>query len=104
MYRLELGELSLLFDEALIAVPRDGAARDWMNQDWVDVPQEIEARHVGRGYQVTGLTGFGAETGPHSIELLKPRIFTQTEVVEYLLAEAETTGQSRGQAVRAIRS
>jgi acyl-homoserine lactone acylase PvdQ len=57
----------------MIMVPSNGDY-DWMNEDWTDTQQEIEVVQGETSATVTGLTGRSAQTGPHVIEVLSPRI------------------------------
>ncbi|SEI20717.1 hypothetical protein [Paraburkholderia hospita] len=93
MYSIALGPLTLDFDSAMIMVPSNGDY-DWMNEDWIEVRQEIEVVQGETSATVIGLAGRFTQTGPHIIEIVSPRIFVESEVVEHLLSKHHTFGLS----------
>lgn len=103
MYSIALGPLTLDFDTALIIVPRNGDY-DWMNEEWIDVRQEIEVIQGETSAKVIGVTGRFAEKGLHVIEILSPRIFVESEVVEHLLSKPDTSGLSENKVRGAVRT
>ncbi|WP_175751991.1 hypothetical protein [Burkholderia ambifaria] len=92
MYSIALGPFTLDFDAALIRVSSDGDY-DWMNEEWIDVQQEIVIVQGEISAKVIGVTGRFSEKGPHIIEILSPRIFVESEIVEHLLSKSSASGQ-----------
>lgn len=103
MYSISLGPLTLDFDAAMIMVPSNGDY-DWMTEDWVDTRQEIEVTQGDTSATVIGVTGLFAQKGPHLIEVLLPRIYVETEVVEYLLSKPDTSGLRENVVRRAVQT
>lgn len=93
MYSIALGLLTLDFDTALITVSNNGDY-DWMNEEWRDIRQEIVILQGETSAKVIGVTGRFAEKGPHTVEIVSPHIFIESEVVEHLLTKPDTAGLS----------
>jgi hypothetical protein len=103
MYSIALGSLTLEFGAALIEVPCNGSY-DWLNEDWDEIPQEIQIVQGDTSAIVTGLTGRFAEKGPHWVEVISPCIFCECDVVEHLLSKPDTSGQSESEIRDALRT
>lgn len=103
MYSIVLGPLTLDFDAAMIMVPSNGDY-DWMNEEWIDVRQEIEIVQGDTSAKVIGVTGRYTEKGPHVIEILSPRLFVESEVIEHLLSSPDSAGISKRKMQHAVRT
>lgn len=102
MYSLDLEVLRLDFVAAMIKVPLDGYY-DWMNEEWVDTPQELEITHSKAGVTVFSSVGRFAQKGPHLIEILSPQVHTEEGVVAYLRAKPGNTGLSEDALQKAVK-
>ncbi len=63
MHCIDLGLLQLSFEAALISVPRDGVDYDWLNEDWIDTPQQIEIVQGDGSATVVCMTGRFTQKG-----------------------------------------
>ncbi|SKC93620.1 hypothetical protein SAMN05446935_6340 [Burkholderia sp. YR290] len=103
MYSIALGLLTLDFDAALITVPNNGDY-DWMNGEWRNMRQEIVILQGETSAKVIGVTGRFAEKGPHTVEIISPHIFIESEVVEHLLTKPDMSGLSETKVLGAVRT
>lgn len=95
MYSIDLGALRIYFATALVSVPAYGADRDWLVEEWRDMPQELHIDQSEGAVTITGLTGFGAEKGPHLIHLIDPPVRTERELMAYFLKKLKFLGFRR---------
>ena len=102
MYSVDLELLRLDFETATIKVPRNGNY-DWMNEDWIDTQQRIELVQAEKSATVLCETGRFAEKGPHSIEILVPHLYGESEVVAHLLSKPTTSGLHESVVRQAVR-
>lgn len=102
MYSVDLGLVRLDFKAAVINVPRNGDY-DWMNADWIDTQQEIEIVQLEQTATVFCATGRFAQVGPHLIEVLLPRLYTEKEVAAHLLSKPNTSRSPENMARDAVK-
>lgn len=80
-YRIEFGH-------ALISVLADGSDRDWMCENWVDAPQQVELTHQQDSVLLTGRTRWANYLESSLCFEINPPIFSVPELVTYAATTA----------------
>jgi hypothetical protein len=101
MYSIQLGQVVLEFERALIHVPCDAHDAGELTDVWIDAPQRIDIHRQWGHVKVIGLDGFGAQRGEHCVTVVEPALLTADAVKEYLVTQASRAA-GEGELVRQV--
>lgn len=93
MYSFIVGSIRVPFSSAMMTVSRDISHHDWRDDEGVYARQDIHTLQGLGSATVKGLNGMRREMGPHAVQVLNPRVFTETEPALHLARSGGSTAE-----------
>lgn len=81
MHSVRMSGLVLELDKALISMPADGSAWDWLCEEWAEFEQKIEIRQYKNFAVVEGLNRSLPSCSKNEFRLVEPSIETVAEAI-----------------------